>query len=58
MPAFSRCSVGVVSHVDVFLLYLWGGRLSPRPTLLPSSGIGIFVFGADKAESSRHQYGF
>ena len=23
---FSRCSVGVVPHVDVFLMYLWGGR--------------------------------
>ena len=21
---FSRCSVGVVPHVDVFLMYLWG----------------------------------
>ena len=26
LPAFSRCSVGVVPHVDVFLMYLWGGR--------------------------------
>ena len=25
----SRCSVGVVPHVDVFLMYLWGGRWSP-----------------------------
>ena len=24
--AFSRCSVGVVPHIDVFLVYLWGGR--------------------------------
>ena len=24
--SFSRCSVGVVPHVDVFLMYLWGGR--------------------------------
>ena len=23
LPAFSRCSVGVVPHVDVFLMYLW-----------------------------------
>ena len=23
---FRRCSVGVVPHVDVFLMYLWGGR--------------------------------
>ena len=35
LPAFSRCSVGVVPHVDVFLMYLWGGRWSPRLTLLP-----------------------
>ena len=26
LPAFSTCSVGVVPHVDVFLMYLWGGR--------------------------------
>ena len=26
LPAFSRCSVGVVPHVDVFLMYLWGER--------------------------------
>ena len=36
LPAFSRCSVGVVPHVDVFLMYLWGGRWSPRLTPLPS----------------------
>ena len=36
LPAFSRCSAGVVSHVDVFLMYLWGGRWSPRLTPLPS----------------------
>ena len=24
LPAFSRCSVGVVPLVDVFLMYLWG----------------------------------
>ena len=35
LPAFSRCSVGVVPHV--FLMYLWGGRWSPRPTPPPSS---------------------
>ena len=29
LPAFSRCSVGVVPHVVVFLMYLWGGRWSP-----------------------------
>ena len=26
LPAFSRRSVGVVPHVDVFLMYLWGER--------------------------------
>ena len=26
LPAFSRCSVGVLPHVDVFLMYFWGGR--------------------------------
>ena len=36
LPAFSRCSVGVVPHVDVFLMYLWGGRWSPRLTPPPS----------------------
>ena len=36
LPAFSRCSVGVVPHVDVFLIYLWGGRWSPCLTPLPS----------------------
>ena len=36
LPAFSRCSVGVVPHVDVFLIYLWGRRWSPRLTPLPS----------------------
>ena len=35
LPAFSRCSVGVVPHVDVFLMYLWRGRWSPRLTLPP-----------------------
>ena len=35
-PAFSRCSVGVVPHVDVFLMFLWGGRWSPHLTPLPS----------------------
>ena len=34
LPVFSRCSVGVVPHVDVFLMYLWGGRWSP-PHLTP-----------------------
>ena len=28
LPEFSRCSAGVVPHVDVFLMYLWGGRWS------------------------------
>ena len=36
LPAFSRCSVRVVPHVDVLLMYLWGGRWSPRLTLPPS----------------------
>ena len=36
LPAFSGCSIGVVPHVDVFLVYLWGGRWSPRLTLPPS----------------------
>ena len=36
LPAFSRCSVGVVPHVDVFLMYLWGGRWSPCLILPPS----------------------
>ena len=36
LPAFSRCSVGVVPHVDVFLMYLWRGRWSTRVTPLPS----------------------
>ena len=31
-----RCSVGVVPHVAVFLMYLWGGRRSPRLTPPPS----------------------
>ena len=36
LPVFGRCSVGVVPHVDVVLMYLWGGRWSPRLTSLPS----------------------
>ena len=36
LPAFDRCSVGAVPRVDVFLLYLWEGRWSPRLTLPPS----------------------
>ena len=36
LPAFSKCSVGVVPHADVFLMYLWGGRWSPCLTPLPS----------------------
>ena len=35
LPAFSRCSVAV-PHVDVFLMYLWGGRWSPCLTPPPS----------------------
>ena len=36
LPAFSRCSLGVVPHVDVFLMYLWGVRWSPRLNPPPS----------------------
>ena len=36
LPAFSRCSVGVVLHVDVFLMYLWGGWWSPCLSPPPS----------------------
>ena len=36
LPAFSRCSVGVVPHVGIVLMYLWEGRWSPRLTPLPS----------------------
>ena len=36
LPAFSRCSVGIVPRVDVLLMYLWGGRWSPRLTPLLS----------------------
>ena len=35
-PAFSRYSVGVVPHADVFLMYLWGERWSPHLTPSPS----------------------
>ena len=35
LPVFSRCSVGDVPHADVFLMYLWGGRWSPRLTPPP-----------------------
>ena len=36
LPVFNSCSVGVVPHVDVFLMYLWGGRWSPCLTPPPS----------------------
>ena len=36
LPAFGRCSIGAVPRVDVFLMYLWGGRWSPCLTLPPS----------------------
>ena len=36
LPVFSRCSVGVVPRVDIFLMYLWGGRWSPRLIPPPS----------------------
>ena len=44
LPAFSRFSVGVVPHVDVFLIYFWGGRWSPRLTLPPSWSSSLLVF--------------
>ena len=36
LPAFSGCSIGAVPRVDVFLMYVWGGRWSPCLTLPPS----------------------
>ena len=36
LPAFSRCSVGVVPYVDVVSMCLWGGRWSPCLTPPPS----------------------
>ena len=36
LPVFSRCSVGAVPHADIVLMYLWGGRWSPRLSPLPS----------------------
>ena len=36
LPVFSRSSVGFVTHVDIFLVYLWGGRWCPRLTPPPS----------------------
>ena len=50
LPAFSRCSVGVVPHVDVFLMYLWGGRWSPRLTLPP-------FWSSSKVKGIRRWYG-
>ena len=35
-PAFSRYSIGVVPHADVFLMYLWEERWSPYLTPSPS----------------------
>ena len=43
LPVFSRCSVGVVPHVDVFLMYLWGGRWSLRFTPLPSWRSSVYI---------------
>ena len=43
LPVFSRCSAGVVPHVDVFLMYLLGGRWSPRLTPMPSWRSPLFV---------------
>ena len=36
LPPFSRCSVGVVPHIDAFLMHLWVDWWSPFLTLLPS----------------------
>ena len=36
LPVFSRCSVAVVPHVGIFLMYLWGGRWTPCLTPPPS----------------------
>ena len=52
LPAFSRCSVEVVPHVEVFLMYLWWGRWSPCLTPLPSwrsppGRWGFYVFVTD-----------
>ena len=46
LPAFSRCIVGVVLHLDVFLMYLWGARWSPRLIPPPSwrSSLALFFF--------------
>ena len=44
LPAFSGCSEGAVPRVNVFLLYLWEGRWSPRLTLPPSSPHSIIAF--------------
>ena len=44
LPVFSRCSIGAVPRVDVFLMYLWGGRWSPRLTLPPSSAESLNFF--------------
>ena len=47
LPAFSRCSVRVVPHVDVFLMYLSGGRWSPhlaRPPSWRSTPLCYFLY--------------
>ena len=36
LPAFNRCSVEILPHIDVFLMYLWRGRQSPGLTPPPS----------------------
>ena len=43
LSVFGSCSVGVVPHVDVFLMYLWGGRWSPRVTPPPSWRSSLFT---------------
>ena len=44
LPAFSRCPIGAVPRVGVFLMYLWGGRWSPCFTLPPSSVSPHYIF--------------
>ena len=58
LPAFSRCSVGIVPRVGVFLTYLWGGKWSPCLTPPPSwrppwAGILKILFSVAYAASTR-----
>ena len=43
LTVFSGCSVGVVPHVDVFLMYLWGGKWSPCLIPPPSWRSSLFT---------------